>query len=197
MGLIGDLVFFRRHHVCPRWFCFVIDNFLRRWIQNPGEIIKAYVQAGDCVVDVGAGIGYFTLPLAQLVGDEGRVIAVDVQQAMLAGIEKRARRAGVLNRVSLRLAGPASLNVVEKADFILAFWMAHEVPDQEGFFNQLFAILKKGGTFLLVEPKLHVTTGQFALQVAQAQKAGFRLLDHPPISLSQAALFISPGGDGD
>lgn len=149
MSRIGDLFFFRKHHVCPRWLCFTFDNWVRRRIQNPDPIIRPYVRAGDTVVDVGPGIGFFTIPMARLVGDSGRVIAVDIQEEMLAAISKRALGAGVAHRITPQLASPVSLNVTVPADFVLAFWMAHEVPDQERFFAQLYAVLKNDGKFLL------------------------------------------------
>ena len=189
MSRIGDLLFFRKHHVCPRWLCFTFDNWIRRRIQNPDQIISPYVRAGDTVVDVGPGIGFFTIPMARLVGDSGRVIAVDIQEEMLAAIAQRALHAGVAHRIIPRLASPVSLNVMVLADFILAFWMAHEVPDQERFFAQLHAVLKNDGKFLLSEPKLHISRPQFDAAIGTARKAGFRLLDRPSVSLSLVALF--------
>lgn len=189
MGRLADWIFFRNHHLCPRWMCFTFDNGLRRLVQNPDRIIRRYVREGDTVLDVGPGIGYFTIPMANIVGDGGRVIAADIQSSMLEGIQSRALRAGVADRVSLHLAGADSLNVTVRADFILAFWMAHEVPDQERFFSELHAVMKEDGRFLLVEPKLHVSGRQFDAQIDIAQKAGFRLLSRPAIPLSLAALF--------
>ena len=189
MGRLADWVFFRNHRLCPRWMCFTFDNGLRRLVQNPERIIRPYVREGDTVLDVGPGIGYFTIPMAKMVGPGGRVIAADIQSSMLEGIQKRASRAGVADRISLHLAGAASLNLTTRVDFILAFWMAHEVPDQERLFYELHTVMKEDGTFLLVEPKLHVSGSQFDAQIDIAQKAGFRLLSRPAVSLSLAALF--------
>jgi len=189
MSKIGDLFFVRKHHVCPRWLCFTFDNWIRRRLQNPDQIIKPYVREGDTVVDVGPGIGFFTIPMARIVGDRGQVIAVDIQEEMLTAISARALRAGVAHRIRPCLASPGSLNVREMANFILAFWMAHEVPDQERFFAQLHTVLKKEGKFLLAEPKLHVSKTQFDDAISMAQKIGFKLLDRPDIPLSLSALF--------
>lgn len=190
MSRIGDLLFFRKHHVCPRWLCFTFDNWIRQRIQNPDQIIRPYVREGDTVMDVGPGIGFFTLPMARLVGDGGQVIAVDIQEEMLAAIRKRAKRAGLNHRIVTQLVSGESLGISDKIDFILAFWMAHEVPDQERFFAQLLAAVKQDGKFLLAEPKLHVSEAQFAAVIGTAQKAGFRLLDRPAIPLSHAALLV-------
>jgi ubiquinone/menaquinone biosynthesis C-methylase UbiE len=186
---IFDLIFGRHPHVCPRWLCFTFDNFLRRLIQPPEIILKPYVNEGDTVLDVGPGLGYFTIPLAAMVGDRGRVIAADIQEKMLLALQKRARRAGLDNRIVLRHSLPDSLGVAEKADFILAFWMVHEVPDKKSFFAQLHSLLKDNGRFLLAEPKLHVTEANFAKTVNLAVGAGFTFGNGPHISMSMSALF--------
>lgn len=189
MGKLADLVFFRKHHLCPRWVCFTFDNGLRRIIQNPDRIIDPYIREGDVVLDVGPGIGYFTIPMANKVGPSGRVIAADIQESMLRGIEKRAIRAKVRDRIELHLSEPDNVYPGAKADFILAFWMAHEVHDSHRFFNQLRDVMKPNGRFLLVEPKMHVSANQFRLLAEAAKQAGFSPVALPPVSLSHAALF--------
>lgn len=138
---------------------------------------------------MGPGIGFFTIPMAQLVGDHGRVIAADIQEEMLATINKRAIRAGVQERITLQLVSPKLSEIDGKVDFILAFWMAHEVPDKQKFFARLHALLNDDGQFLMVEPKLHVGKNRSNASVRSAEAAGFKLVDHPDIPLSISALF--------
>jgi ubiquinone/menaquinone biosynthesis C-methylase UbiE len=190
MNKISDLFFFRFKHVCPRWLCFTFDNAFRKLLQDPYKILRPYIKEGDTVLDVGPGIGYFTIPLAELVGDSGRVIAADIQQEMLNVIKKRAQRASVLQRIALQLASSDSLGIKTKLDFILAFWMVHEVPDKQRFLAELYSLLKDDGKFLMAEPKFHVTKAKFAQTVHLALKTGFTLGHSPHISLSQSALFI-------
>ncbi len=140
-------------------------------------------------MDIGPGIGYFTMPLAEMVGNSGRVIAVDIQQEMLSAIKKRAKRRGMQERIDLKLSSPDSLGVKTKVDFILAFWMVHEVSDKPRFFSQVHSLLKNKGKFLIVEPKFHVTKKKFTESVRLALNAGFVLDDSPQISLSKSALF--------
>lgn len=189
MGKISDLLFFRCRHVCPHWLCFTFDNYFRRLIHNPEWIVKAYIREGDKVLDVGPGIGFFTIPMAQMVGDRGLVIAADIQEGMLAAIKKRAIRMGVQERITLQLVSPELSEIDGNVDFILAFWMAHEVPDQQKLFARLHALLNDDGQFLMVEPKLHVGKNRFSAAVGSAEAAGFRLVDHPEIPLSMSALF--------
>ncbi len=77
-------------HTCPPWFLFTFDNPLRRWLHNPRKIVRPFVSPGDTVLDVGCGMGTFTIDLASYVGPQGKVIAADLQEAMLDGLEKRA-----------------------------------------------------------------------------------------------------------
>ena len=98
-------------------------------------------------------MGYFTIPLARITGPGGKVIAVDLQERMLDALVRRAEKAGVADRIIPHRCQKESLGVEGPADFALAFWMAHEVPDKPRFFREIFAFLKQGGRLLLVEPK--------------------------------------------
>jgi len=92
-------------------------------------------------VDLGCGPGFFTLPLAEMVGESGRVIAVDIQEEMLAKLRVRAEKANLASRIEPHLAGPDSIGVggpdsAVSADFALAFYMLHEVPDRDRFMRE-------------------------------------------------------------
>ena len=84
---------------CPWWLLFTFDNPLRKLIHDPIKILSPFVESGDTVLDVGCGMGYFSLGLAELVGEKGKVIAADLQPQMLAGLSKRAASAGLDERI--------------------------------------------------------------------------------------------------
>ncbi len=174
--------------VCPWWLCFTFDNPLRKLLHNPEAILSPYVHPGDRVIDIGPGMGYFTIPLAKLVGPNGHVIAIDVQEKMLSALRSRAKRNGVSERVETYLASQKSLGTHEKADFILAFWMAHEVPDQSAFFREIRDLLKPNGLLLLVEPIVHVRTKHFLRTLQSAIEVGLVVKESPKIRLSHSAL---------
>lgn len=186
---ILDLIFVRNKHVCPWWICWSFDNIFRKLIQNPDKILKPYIKDGATILDVGPGMGYFTIPLARMAGTDGRVIAADIQEKMLNALKKRAEHFAVGNRVVLKLSSPDSLDVKEKVDFILAFWMVHEVPDKKRFLNELFSVLKDKGIFLLAEPVFHVSQANFHETVQLAVQAGFNLRESPKIFMCRSALF--------
>lgn len=186
---ILDKIFVRDKHVCPWWLCWTFDNIFRRLLQDPEEIIKSYVREGSIALDIGCGMGYFTIPLARLVGEKGQVIATDIQEQMLSALQRRAKGAGLERRIVLQLNAQDSLKIDRKADFALAFWMVHEVPDRVHFFEQINFILKPGALFLLVEPTIHVDRKMYEETVRTAQEVGFILRGNPHIFLSRAALF--------
>ena len=189
MKNLSGCFFIRNKHVCPWWLCFTFDNLLRRLIQNPEKIIEPYVHAGDTVLDVGPGMGYFSIPLAKMVGERGRVFAADVQMEMLNALQKRAKRAGVEKRITLHHCKKDSLDLDTKFDFALAFWMIHEVPEQESFFKEIRSLLKPNGKLLISEPTIHVTKAMYEETVKKAIRVGFTLIGSPNIFLSRSALF--------
>jgi len=176
-------------HVCPWWLCFTFDNPIRKIIHDPVKILSTYVHKGDTIIDIGPGMGYFTIPLAELVGPTGCVIAIDIQPKMLSALMERAQKKGVSERIKTHLAGPDSIGFYEKADFILAFWMAHEVPDQKRFFAEIRDLLKPQGLFLLVEPLIHVSRKSFSRALETATQLDFSIKEYPEISMSQSVLF--------
>ena len=174
--------------LCPWWLCFTFDNFLRRRLQNPSKIMASYIEKSWMVLDVGPGMGYFTIAIAKLVGPSGKVIAADLQRHMLDAIYRRAVRAGVQDRIILHQTKSDEIGLTETVDFCLAFWMVHEVRDRKRFLSQIASILKYGGTMLVAEPKLHVSKANFTATLNLAQEVGFQVIDQPKIFLSNAAV---------
>jgi len=176
--------------VCPWWMAYTFDNPLRRFIHKPEKLLGPFVQEGMTVMDIGCGMGFFSLGMARLVGDGGRVLSVDIQQKMLDVLKKRARKAGLLKRIQPVKCQPGTINVETKADFILCFWMVHEVPDSAVFFRQLRQHINQDGKVLIAEPKNHVSDADFEKTVQLIQESGFILADRPKISMSKAVLFV-------
>jgi ubiquinone/menaquinone biosynthesis C-methylase UbiE len=180
--------------VCPRWFVGSFDNRFRSRVHDPVAILGPRVRAGDTVADVGCGIGYFTVPLARLVGPSGRVTAIDLQQSMLDGAARRVEGAGLLDRVSFHRASVGQMGASGPFDFILAFWMVHEVPAKGPFMREIRRMLAPGGSFLMVEPVLHVSGMAFYNAVEDAIAAGLSPAEAPTVRLSRAVLFgVSTG----
>jgi ubiquinone/menaquinone biosynthesis C-methylase UbiE len=178
-------------HICPWWIGYFLMNPLRRFAHNPLKILSPYVNPGMTVLELGPGMGFFTIDLARLVGPNGKVIAVDIQPRMLKAIEKRASKAGLLDRIEMRLGGDDTSwanSLTGRVDFALAFFMLHEVPDVQGILGFVRSTLKTGGQLLIAEPKMHVSACDYADTVAAARKAGFEIIDHPRVRRSRSVL---------
>jgi ubiquinone/menaquinone biosynthesis C-methylase UbiE len=186
MSLLDKLLW--RTGTCPWWLCFTFDNPLRRIIQKPEKILHGLVHEGDTALDIGCGMGYFSLPLARMVGSSGKVICVDLQEKMLDAVRRKAERAGLIKVMRFQQCTSDSLGLTENADFALAFWMVHEVSNKKKFFQDLRGSLKAGGTLLVVEPKLHVSRDAFDSSISVAQAEGFKVLERPNVTISMAAL---------
>ena len=188
MKNIFDIIFARGEHVCPWWFCYAFDNPVRKLFQDPYKILSPYVKKGFTIIDIGPGMGYFTIPLLKLVGKNGKVIAVDIQETMLMALKRRAIRSGVNANLITHLSKPDDFGLNKKTDFILAFWMLHEVPDKIQFLNNIKKLMKSSACALLTEPMLHVTKRAFEQTIKMAEQCGFKIQDQPPISLSRSVL---------
>lgn len=179
------------NHICPWWLGYFLVSPLRRLWQHPERVLAPFVGEGMLVLEPGCGMGFFTLDLARIVGPKGRVVAVDLQERMLAGLRRRAARAGLLDRIDVRLAQANRLGVADLAgrvDVALALHVIHEVPDAAGFFAEIAASLKPEGRLLFVEPRGHVSADAFAASLALAEQAGLRIVDRPKIRREPAAL---------
>ena len=178
-----------RNRVCPVELSDSLDSKLRRWLQNPAKIVIPYVKDGYRALDVGCGPGFFTIEMAKLVGKSGKVIAADLQQGMLDRLKAKIEGTELEERITLVRCDKGRINVDQKVDFILTFYMVHEVPDKAGLFRQLNQALTEEGKYLLVEPKLfHVSAAEFQATLKIAEDNGFHVQDGPKLALSWSAL---------
>jgi ubiquinone/menaquinone biosynthesis C-methylase UbiE len=174
--------------VCPVEMAGGLDNLWRRWLQNPFRILAPFVREGMTALDVGCGPGFFTIPMAQLVGSTGRVIAADVQDGMLRLLKEKIEGTEVETRITLHKCDADGIGVSDPVDFVLLFYMAHEIPNQEPFFREIAGILRPTGQALLVEPPFHVSASAFARTLACARAAGLTDSRGPKMFLSKTAL---------
>jgi ubiquinone/menaquinone biosynthesis C-methylase UbiE len=174
--------------LCPWWAGYFIDNRLRRRIHDPAAIVGPYVKPGMTALDVGCGMGFFSIAMAELVGSAGCVISADLQPQMLHVLQRRAAQVGLAHRIRAHQCGRQRLGLTALCDFALAFAMLHEVPDADRMLAEIHACLKPGGRLLIAEPRLHVGASAFAHELALAAVAGFTPRDEPCVRWCRAAL---------
>ena len=159
-----------------------LDGRIRKFMHNPEAILAPYLRQGMKVVDIGCGPRYFTLPLAKLVGERGQVYAVDLQQGMLDIIEEKIQNSVLKNRIVLHRSDTEKIGLEEHDfDFVLSFWMLHEVPNPQKMLAEIKSLLRPGGHLLLIEPRLHVSIKDFTEETNLAKNLGFKeyLTPHP------------------
>lgn len=164
---------------------------VRLLIHHPARMLRPYLSEGMTVMDIGCGMGFFSVPMAKMVGIGGKVIAVDIQLKMLMGMTQYAGKEGVAGRIVPHLCGAESLRIEKwdsAVDFILAFMMLHEVPNQDRMIRELYSALKLNGKLLFAEPIVHVSQKMYDSELAKMKNAGFRLLTAPRISICRTAL---------
>ncbi len=130
------------------------EEYAQRWNaperdqwQQPEAIIEAMgIEEGMTVADIGAGTGYFIPFLSEAVGENGTVIAVDVEESMLQFIEEMANEKGITN-VETRLPGEGESGLDEASvDRILIVNTWHHIPNREEYSAHLRERLIDGGS---------------------------------------------------
>lgn len=185
----------RDHHTCPVWIGRLLVSPIRRLVENPSEILAPFVSRGATVIDVGSAMGFHSLDLARLVGPDGRVVCLDIQKKMLAGLVKRARRKGLDDIIEARLCSQNGLaldDLAGTAELVTAFNVVHETVYPSRFLAECANALRPGGHLLIVEPKGHVTVNDFAGTTATVRSLGLDPQTPPTVWKSLTALFEKP-----
>ncbi|MBN1596277.1 class I SAM-dependent methyltransferase [candidate division FCPU426 bacterium] len=164
-------------HVYPAWLGWLLVSPTRKFYMDPDRILGSYIKGGMTVLEPGCGMGFFSLPAARMAGPNGRVICIDLQPGMIAGLKKRAARAGLADRIETRVCTARSLHIEDlqgRIDFCFAIGVVHETPDGKEFFRQVAESLKPGGKLLFVEPKGPVTQENYEKAIEQAEEVGLK-----------------------
>ncbi|MFA4985029.1 MAG: class I SAM-dependent methyltransferase [Candidatus Brocadiia bacterium] len=181
--------------LCPWLLGYVLASPLRRLIEDPVKVLAPWISEGMTVFEPGPGMGFFTLEMARMVGDSGKIVCVDIQPKMLQVLMKRARKSGVDGRIDARLAEDSDMKVSDLAgqvDLIFAYAVIHELPDAASFFRQAAPLLKPGGRILIAEPKSHVPESCLVDNISFAQAEGLVLDSRPDTRRYRRAVLVRP-----
>jgi 2-polyprenyl-3-methyl-5-hydroxy-6-metoxy-1,4-benzoquinol methylase len=182
-------------HLCPIWVGYFLAGPFRMLLQNPYKILAPHVRPGMAVLDVGSAMGFFSIPMARMVGPGGTVVCIDVQPKMLDVLRRRAAGKGLFGQIETHISTDSSIGMEgrrDSFDFALAFAVLHEVEAPAGILAEIHQLLKPGAALLLAEPAKHVPLCDFERTVALAEQAGFVIADRPEIRLSHAAVLTRP-----
>lgn len=181
-----------QHRIMPWWLGYLLINPLRRLQVNPEKTLAPYIKTGMNILDYGPGMGFFSLPMARMVGEQGKVYCIDIQKQMLDQLVKRATKHHLDQRIVPLLAGknfyPEQLN--ESIDFALLSAVVHEVSEPMELFTQLQIMLRKGAIALIAEPRGHVSAENFNTTMKISIKAGFKIRKTGLIQGVHSALIV-------
>ena len=178
-----------KNRVCPVEIAGTLDNRIRKWLQNPRKILSPYIKKGMTVLDLGCGPGFFSIELARLVGQSGWVIASDLQEGMLQKIKNKIQGTDFENRIILHKCEADKIGVEQAVDFVLAFYMVHEVSDMERFLYEIESILKPDGRLFIAEPPFHVSKTKFEEMIQNIQNIGLTPVERPKTLFSRSVIF--------
>jgi len=125
----------------------VMDNFVRRLISPPTKKISRFIHPGSTVADVGCGPGYFTISMADLVGTNGRVYAVDSDPKAIHVLQSKAEASGFQRVIDARVTSAAEMKQIPDAsvDFVFANGVLCCMVDHKGALAEIKRILKGTG----------------------------------------------------
>jgi ubiquinone/menaquinone biosynthesis C-methylase UbiE len=186
-----------KQHICPWWLGYTFLLPIRKYQHDPQKILGLHIKPGMVVMDYGCAMGYFSIPLARMTGPQGKVYCVDIQEKMLAKLQKRAVKYNVSDVIKPLQVGkdynPVELK--EKLDFVLLFFVVHEVPNKEQLFIDIYTMLKPGGKILFAEPKGHVKPKDFEKTLQFAKAAGFTVSEEKPLEKGLSAFLMKGRND--
>jgi ubiquinone/menaquinone biosynthesis C-methylase UbiE len=176
------------NRVCPVELAGGLDNKLRRFLQNPQKILRPYIKEEMTVLDFGCGPGFFTIEIAKMLEGRMKVIAVDLQDGMLEKVRNKIKGTQLEQIIRLHKCESDRIGIEEAVDFILAFYVIHEVPDKERLFNEFQSILKSGGRILIIEPNFHVSKSAFNDMLGIMENSGLKVIERPKSFMNRAVL---------
>ena len=168
-----------------------LDNSVRRILQNPHKILSPFIRKGMVVLDLGCGPGFFSIEIAKMLLDSGKVIAADLQNGMLERVTKKIKATELEQRIVIHKTQEDRIGVTENVDFVFAFYVIHEVPNQDKLFEELKSILKPCGQIYIAEPKFHVPKKKFEAMIERIKRVGFEVVEGPIVFLSRTVLLAN------
>ena len=123
-----------------------------KWLPPSEVLSRLHLTKGVRVADVGAGTGYFSLPIAKAVGETGKVFAVDVQQEMLDKLRLKLEQPDSPQNLSLHLGAAGQLPLADDSvdlGFYANIW--HELDDQDAALREAIRVTTAKGKIALLD----------------------------------------------
>jgi ubiquinone/menaquinone biosynthesis C-methylase UbiE len=145
------------------------DNPLLPLLKNPYRVLEtAGLKLGQKVLEVGCGPGFFTIPAAKMVGENGLIYAIDVNHRAIKRVEEKMRKYGVDN-IKPILGNAANTKLQDSSvDLVFIFGLRYIACGLSNLISEMYRILKSGGIL-----SFEKTTGSDEKLVEEVERAGF------------------------
>jgi ubiquinone/menaquinone biosynthesis C-methylase UbiE len=181
------------HEVFPASHARHLDSRFRWLLYRPDRLAARYVKPGDRVLDFGCGPGFFTREFAKQAGNEGTVIAADLQEEMLGLLKERLGPERLMSRIILHRCAADSLGLSpewdDRIDAAFTIFVVHEVPDPEGLFREIASLLAPGGRLFIAEPPFVVSGREFHNTLDLITAAGLEKVEDRYYFVNRSAVF--------
>jgi len=183
LSLFGLIIFWvlwrflsrKRLLPCPAFISWLVEleNPLARVTRSESILKQLGTVIGARIADIGCGPGRVTLPLAQAVGAEGEVLAVDVQNEMLQKVARKAGERGLSN-IKLLLGDARRIELLERSlDAVLLVMALGEIPEHPKVFLSIYSALNENGRLLISESVFDPHYTRKNKLIALATRTGF------------------------
>jgi ubiquinone/menaquinone biosynthesis C-methylase UbiE len=159
---------------CPASFNWIVDNPIRRWYMRPA-LDRFGIRPGERVLELGPGPGAFTIEAARQTEPGGRLLAVDIQPAMIAAVEQKVSKSKLTNietHVADAFHVPVGTASIDRAFLVTVL---PEIPDRRRALKELRRVIKPGGMLSITEEFLDPDYPLARTTIRWAEEAGFEL----------------------
>lgn len=179
----------------PHQFAAALDHPLRLRYRNVPETLGLYgFAAGMTVLDLGCGTGTFTLEMARMVGEDGMVYAVDLQQPMVDAVRERADEADLTNRISAHCSGAYALPLAEDScDLVIVIATLSQIPDRLAALLELRRVLRPGGRLAVSEELADPAYVPSNVERRWIEDSGFEFIEQKWNPLCYHQVYANPG----
>ncbi|MCD6238804.1 MAG: class I SAM-dependent methyltransferase [Thermotogae bacterium] len=166
-------------------FVFRIATILMRmrglFRDKKGEVLLTGAKRGDIILDYGCGIGFNTIPAAEIVGEEGMIYALDIHPLAIKSVERKVREKGLKN-VKTILAGLNTGLPDESVDIVLLYNVLPMVKNRPALIKELYRVLKPGG---ILSVKSGLVVNLYSREKMRTEDLEKLMLDNGPLKLER------------
>ena len=176
LAIVWRFISYRWQLPCPSWLGWMVeaDNPFTK-INRSANIIKSLeLQQGMNVLDAGCGPGRITIPMAQKVGSQGTIFALDIQKEMLEWVKEKAHTANLNNIIFICVGlgdGKLEQNKYDRATLVTVLG---EILNQKKALQEIFNALKPGAILSITETLFDPHYQRFSVILNLAQQVGFQ-----------------------